>query len=116
MVGGIVNQISEFSLILASLCVKRGIFCEHVLTILAIACVITIVVSGIGHEQLEQGYEKFGKKWFASFDKRAVDLDEAGGGPSNSCFYLTEKCHLDGRVSVKFDREMRGGAARRKSC
>jgi len=74
-----VNQISEFSLILASLCVERGIFCKDVLTILTLACVITIIFSGIGHGQLENGWEKFGKRCLSCLDSRARELKSVGG-------------------------------------
>jgi len=74
-IGGIVNQISEFSLILASLCVERGIFCKDVLTVLAIACVITIIGSGTGHANLEAGWAKFGHH-LKFLDDRADDFGE----------------------------------------
>jgi len=75
MIGGIVNQISEFSLILASLCVEQGVFCQAVLTILAIGCVLTIIVSGIGHELLEPMWMRFGKKYFKFLDNLAVKVN-----------------------------------------
>jgi hypothetical protein len=56
MIGGIVNQISEFSLILASVCVRKSVFPKAALTVLTFACVLTIIVSSIGHNLLEKGY------------------------------------------------------------
>ena len=54
MIGGIVNHISEFSLILASVCVRKGVFPTSCLTVLTFACVLTIIVSSIGHNLLDQ--------------------------------------------------------------
>ena len=45
MIGGIINQISEFSLILATLALEAGIFSPEVYITVALACVISIFIS-----------------------------------------------------------------------
>lgn len=49
MVGMLMNQISEFSLIVAEQCLKNHIFDKVVLSVLTIAAVVSIVISSIGH-------------------------------------------------------------------
>lgn len=44
------GQISEFSLILASLCLQAGYFSQENFTAVTIACVLTLIISGLGHE------------------------------------------------------------------
>ena len=72
MVGGIVNQISAFSLILASLCNAADVFTDDTFTLVTLACVITLIFSGVGHIYLDPVFEVHGKKWLAWLDKRAV--------------------------------------------
>ena len=52
------NQISEFSLILCTLCVRSGVLDPIVLTVMTLAAVLSIIVSSIGHIFVEQLYAK----------------------------------------------------------
>lgn len=56
MIGGIINQISEFSLILATLCLQAGIFSQKEFVIITLTCLGTFFLSSLGHEFLESLY------------------------------------------------------------
>lgn len=56
MIGGIINQISEFSLILATLCYQAGIFDETMFALITLTCLATFFLSSLGHQYLEQFY------------------------------------------------------------
>jgi len=58
MLGLLMNQISEFSLILCTLCVRAGVFEPVVLTVMTVAAVVSIVISSIGHSNIDILYEK----------------------------------------------------------
>ena len=53
MIGTLMSQISEFSLILCSLCKQANVFEDQVLTVFTVAAIISIVVSSIGHQQVD---------------------------------------------------------------
>ena len=54
----LMNQISEFSLILCTLCVRAGVLDPIVLTVMTLAAVLSIIVSSIGHIFVEDLYAK----------------------------------------------------------
>lgn len=56
MIGGIINQISEFSLILATLCLQAGIFSQREFVIITLTCLGTFFLSSLGHEFLDKLY------------------------------------------------------------
>ena len=56
LIGGFINQISEFSLILATLCLQGGIFDETLFTLITLTCLATFFLSSLGHQYLEQFY------------------------------------------------------------
>ena len=56
--GFIINQISEFSLILATLCLGAGIFDSTLFTIVTLSCIITIFISAYGHRYIDSLYGK----------------------------------------------------------
>ena len=56
MIGGIINQISEFSLILATLCYQSGIFDQTMFALITLTCLATFFFSSLGHQYLEQFY------------------------------------------------------------
>lgn len=60
--GVIINQISEFSLILATLCLGAGIFDKQVFTIITFACILTIVFSSIAQQFIPKLYGLFKNK------------------------------------------------------
>ena len=55
-IGVTINQISEFSLILATLCVQAKVFDQEIFTIITLATVATIFLSSFGHQFIEQIY------------------------------------------------------------
>ena len=63
MMGLLMNQISEFSLILCTLSVRAGVLEPAVLTVMTIAAVASIIVSSIGHIFIDEIYEK-AKRWW----------------------------------------------------
>ena len=56
MIGMLMNQISEFSLILCTLTVRAGVLDRSVLTVMTVAAVVSIVFSSIGHIYIDQIY------------------------------------------------------------
>ena len=62
MMGLLMNQISEFSLILCTLCVRAGVFEPFVLTVMTVAAVISIICSSIGHTNIDAIYRKM-QRW-----------------------------------------------------
>lgn len=73
--GVIINQISEFSLILATLCLGAGIFDKHIFTIITFACILTIVFSSIAHQFIPNLYGLF-KNRLEFLDKRSKTQQE----------------------------------------
>ena len=57
MIGGIINQISEFSLILVTLGHQAGIFDGNLFTIITLTCLATFVLSALGHQYMDQIYQ-----------------------------------------------------------
>lgn len=53
MLGMLMNQISEFSLILCTLTVRAGVFDNVVLTTMTVAAVVSIIISSIGMGQID---------------------------------------------------------------
>lgn len=56
MIGGIINQISEFSLILATLSLQAGVFTQREFVIITLTCLGTFFLSSVGHQFLDQLY------------------------------------------------------------
>lgn len=63
MMGLLMNQISEFSLILCTLCVRAGVLDQAVLTVMTVAAVFSIVISSIGHIFIEKMYARVQRMW-----------------------------------------------------
>jgi len=57
MIGAIINQISEFSLILAMLCARAGIFDNRTFLLVTLSTMATIFFSSFGHQFLGPLYE-----------------------------------------------------------
>ena len=77
MIGHIVNQISEFSLIVASIAVGMGIFTNVMYLTIVIGTLITFVLSSIGHVHADTIYDKMASKVLAPMlDARAWIKDE----------------------------------------
>ena len=57
MLGLLMNQISEFSLILCTLAVRAGVLDPIVLTTMTVAAIVSIVLSSIGHIFVDDLYE-----------------------------------------------------------
>lgn len=58
MLGMLMNQISEFSLILCTLTVRAGVFDNVVLTTMTVAAVVSIIISSIGMGQIDWFWAK----------------------------------------------------------
>ena len=83
MIGGIINQISEFSLILATLCKAGGVFDDTQFMVITLACVVSIVFSTAGHRYLPQLFSKAWKH-LRFLDMHAVEQlsqDSERGSP-----------------------------------
>ena len=63
MMGLLMNQISEFSLILCTLCVRAQVFEPIVLTVMTVAAVVSIIFSSIGHIFIDDIYQKMQRCW-----------------------------------------------------
>ena len=92
MIGGVINQISEFSLILATLArettvitdgVSRPIFTDGVYETIALSCVLSIFLSSLGHQRLGDLCRRAVSR-LTFLDERSVgrDLSEQFGEPS----------------------------------
>ena len=79
MLGLLMNQISEFSLILCTLSVRAGVLSPIVLTTMTVAAIVSIVVSSTGHIFIDQLYEQ-ARRGFCSSCFACID-DRARGGP-----------------------------------
>lgn len=77
--GVIINQISEFSLILATLCLGAGIFDKYVFTIITFACILTIIFSSAAQQFVPNLYGLF-KKRLEFLDKRSKTQQEIESG------------------------------------
>ena len=77
MLGHIVNQISEFSLIIANMAVGMGIFTKTMYLTIVIATLITFVGSSIGHVNADAIYDKLASKVLSFLDARCRVKDEA---------------------------------------
>jgi len=62
MLGLLMNQISEFSLILCTLSVRAEVLEPIVLTVMTVAAVVSIVVSSIGHTFCDEIYQKIQRR------------------------------------------------------
>mmetsp|Transcript_36878 Transcript_36878/g.79639 ORF Transcript_36878/g.79639 Transcript_36878/m.79639 type:complete len:1203 (-) Transcript_36878:573-4181(-) len=62
MLGLLMNQISEFSLILCTLCVRAKVFEPVVLTVMTVAAVVSIIVSSMGHAYIDAIYRR-AQRW-----------------------------------------------------
>eukprot|EP00581_Thalassiosira_minuscula_P014508 CAMPEP_0183711958 /NCGR_PEP_ID=MMETSP0737-20130205/7271_1 /TAXON_ID=385413 /ORGANISM="Thalassiosira miniscula, Strain CCMP1093" /LENGTH=1045 /DNA_ID=CAMNT_0025940531 /DNA_START=202 /DNA_END=3342 /DNA_ORIENTATION=+ len=62
MLGMLMNQISEFSLILCTLCVRAYVFEPVVLTVMTVAAVVSIIVSSMGHAHMDATYRRM-QRW-----------------------------------------------------
>ncbi|MCZ6557222.1 MAG: cation:proton antiporter [SAR324 cluster bacterium] len=63
LIGGTINQISEFSLILATLCFQAGVFDESMFTLITLTCLATFMLSSLGHQYMSQCYEATRALW-----------------------------------------------------
>lgn len=70
MIGTVINQISEFSLILATLCLQAGIFNEETFLIITLATLVTLFFSSMGHQFIE-GLYLFFKRPISVLDKHS---------------------------------------------
>lgn len=78
MIGAIINQISEFSLILATLCLQQGIFDERIFLAITLAAVATIFFSCLGQQMISKIYA-FLKTTLVFIDRRSkVSESELG--------------------------------------
>lgn len=53
MIGAVINQISEFSLILSTLCYQAGVFDESLFTLITLTLLSTFVFSSLGHQYMD---------------------------------------------------------------
>jgi len=71
MIGGIINQISEFSLILATLAHQAGVFSEDLFVLITLTCLATFFFSSLGHQYLEHVYQ-ITRKPLGFIDRRSI--------------------------------------------
>ena len=78
LMGAIINQSSEFSLMLAVLCLQYKLFDPHLFIVITIVVLVTFFLSSLGHQFMDQMYGAFSKS-LAFMDKRAPASEEEGG-------------------------------------
>ena len=69
LISFIINQISEFSLILASSANGYQIFTKNMYLTIVVAAITAFILSGCGHAIIDMVYEKFGKRLLWPLDK-----------------------------------------------
>ncbi len=72
MIGGVINQTSEFSLILAALAVEAKIFNQDILVLVTLTALITFLFSSMGHQVLEALYQLVSRP-LRFIDRRSID-------------------------------------------
>lgn len=75
MIGAIINQSSEFSLMLAVLCRQFGIFNDELFIIVTLVVLLTFFLSSLGHQFLDPMYQVFRSRLFF-MDKRSMEEGE----------------------------------------
>jgi len=73
--GVMLNQISEFSLILATLCLGAGVFDNRTFTIITFASIVSVLLSSIGTSFLDKLYSKM-KKRLKFIEKHSLRLED----------------------------------------
>lgn len=73
--GVMMNQISEFSLILATLSLQAGIFSQSLFTIVVFSSILSILFSSMGHSIIENLYSRF-KKPLKFLEKRSIRIED----------------------------------------
>ena len=71
--GAIINQISEFSLILATLCVQAKVFNNRTFLLVTLATVVTMFFSSFGHQFMERLYGFFAQT-LSFLDRRSAKI------------------------------------------
>ena len=71
--GAIINQISEFSLILATLCLRAKVFNNRTFLLVTLATVVTMFFSSFGHQFMEKLYGLFAQT-LSFLDKRSPKI------------------------------------------
>ena len=69
LIGSIINQISEFSLIIAAMANGMGIFSKSMYLTIVTATITAFILSGCGHGVIDSLYEKVFKKILWPLDK-----------------------------------------------
>jgi len=74
-IGATINQISEFSLILATLCLQAEIFNQRTFLLITLATVITMILSSFGHQFIEKMYVFF-KRPLSFLDEHSTKIKD----------------------------------------
>jgi Kef-type K+ transport system membrane component KefB len=89
--GVIINQISEFSLILATLCKEAGVFNQEMFTVITFACITTIILSTVGQQFIPSMYKPL-QRHLAFLDRRSkmqIELQKGGFELNDHIIILT---------------------------
>jgi hypothetical protein len=76
MIGWIVNQVSEFSLIIGNMAYGWNIFTVNMYLAIVIGTLITFIFSSMGHIAADQVYDKVVVNCIGWFDNRAKKDEE----------------------------------------
>ncbi len=89
LMGAIINQSSEFSLMLAVLCLQYKIFDAHIFIVVTLVVLISFFLSSLGHQFLDPFYAVFSN--FLSFmDGRTTSAEEE----------VSDDIKLDGHIVI----------------
>jgi len=77
LMGAIINQSSEFSLMLAVMCWQYKLFDPHLFIVITLVVLISFFFSSLGHQFLNPLYNAFSKK-LGFMDERAAGATESG--------------------------------------
>jgi len=73
--GLMLNQVSEFSLILATLCLSAGIFDRSVFSIITFTSILSFLLSSMGHSALDSFYKIF-KGRLTFLERHSIRLED----------------------------------------
>ena len=89
LMGAIINQSSEFSLMLAVLCWQYKLFDPHLFIVITLVVLISFFFSSLGHQFLDPIYGAFAKT-LSFMDGRSTAAEESG----------SEEFEMDGHVVI----------------
>ncbi len=97
LMGAIINQSSEFSLMLAVLCLQYKIFDPHIFIVVTLVVLISFFLSSLGHQFLDSFYAVFSNV-LSFMDGRTTSAEDE----------VSDEIKLDGHVVIEYFEKQHG--------